>query len=47
MNKIVGWSVSGVIGVVLLCIFFGSWYTVDETERGVLLRNGATAPWSA
>ncbi|GLK90072.1 SPFH domain-containing protein [Pseudomonas turukhanskensis] len=27
--------------LVLLGIFFSSWYTVDETERGVLLRNGA------
>lgn len=41
MNKIVGLTVSGVIGVLLLCVLFGSWYTVDETERGVLLRNGA------
>lgn len=41
MNKIVGLSVSGIVGVILLCVFFGSWYTVDETERGVLLRNGA------
>lgn len=24
-----------------LTIFFGSWYTIDQTERGVLLRNGA------
>lgn len=40
-KQIVGWSVSGVIGIIMLCIFFGSWYTVDETERGVLLRNGA------
>lgn len=31
------------IGVVLLVLvtLMGSWYTVDETERGVLLRNGA------
>lgn len=41
MNKIVGLTASGVIGVLLLCVLFGSWYTVDETERGVLLRNGA------
>lgn len=25
----------------LLTVLFGSWYTVDEGERGVLLRNGA------
>src|SRR4051794_468911 len=24
-----------------LAVAFGSWYTVDQTERGVLLRNGA------
>ncbi|WP_422599262.1 SPFH domain-containing protein [Pseudomonas sp.] len=31
------------IGVLLLVLvtLMGSWYTVDETERGVLLRNGA------
>jgi regulator of protease activity HflC (stomatin/prohibitin superfamily) len=31
------------IGVVVLVLvtLMGSWYTVDETERGVLLRNGA------
>src|SRR5436190_9430801 len=36
----------GIIGtiaaiVVVLIIAAGSWYTVDQTERGVLLRNGA------
>jgi regulator of protease activity HflC (stomatin/prohibitin superfamily) len=36
----------GIIGVVvalivILIIGGGSWYTVDQTERGVLLRNGA------
>ena len=31
----------GLIGVVALTIIFGSWYTVDQTQRGVLLRNGA------
>ncbi len=36
----------GIIGVVvalivILIIAGGSWYTVDQTERGVLLRNGA------
>ncbi|UFH51107.1 prohibitin family protein [Pseudomonas sp. KNUC1026] len=41
MKKIVGLSTAGLLGVILLCVSFGSWYTVDETERGVLLRNGA------
>jgi regulator of protease activity HflC (stomatin/prohibitin superfamily) len=27
--------------LVAVIILFGSWYTVDQTERGVLLRNGA------
>jgi regulator of protease activity HflC (stomatin/prohibitin superfamily) len=27
--------------VLCLTVFFGSWFTVNQTERGVLLRNGA------
>ncbi len=35
-------SVVGIAVVLLLLVtLMGSWYTVDETERGVLLRNGA------
>jgi regulator of protease activity HflC (stomatin/prohibitin superfamily) len=30
-----------VAGFVVLAAVLGSWYTVDQTERGVLLRNGA------
>jgi len=30
-----------VAGLVVLAAVLGSWYTVDQTERGVLLRNGA------
>ena len=30
-----------VVVVVGLTMFFGSWYTVDQTQRAVLLRNGA------
>ncbi|KFX71668.1 Band 7 protein [Pseudomonas taeanensis MS-3] len=33
--------VAGVAGLLLVGGFMGAWYTVDETERGVLLRNGA------
>src|SRR5262252_716737 len=33
-----GLVVAIIVGLTLL---FGSWYTVDQTERGVLLRNGA------
>src|ERR1700722_183896 len=28
-------------GLAVLAVVLGSWYTVDQTERGVLLRNGA------
>lgn len=31
----------GLLVIALLTVFFGSWYTVDESERAVLLRNGA------
>jgi regulator of protease activity HflC (stomatin/prohibitin superfamily) len=34
--------ISGVVAlIVILIIGGGSWYTVDQTERGVILRNGA------
>src|ERR1700756_1959598 len=40
--------IGGVLAILVICIIgLGSWYTVDQTERGVLLRNGAvigTAP---
>lgn len=32
---------AGVLGLFCLSIVFGSWYTIDQTKRGVLLRNGA------
>src|ERR1700693_2115134 len=32
---------AAVIGLVALVAIMGSWYTVDQTERAVLLRNGA------
>jgi regulator of protease activity HflC (stomatin/prohibitin superfamily) len=32
---------AALVGLVALIIVLGSWYTVDQTERGVLLRNGA------
>lgn len=31
----------GLLALLLLIVLMGSWYTVNETERGVLLRNGA------
>src|SRR5262245_13618104 len=33
--------VVSVIGIFALLIVLGSWYTIDQTQRGVLLRNGA------
>lgn len=41
MNKIVGGIVAGIVGVFLMIVAFGSWFTVDQGERGVVLRNGA------
>jgi regulator of protease activity HflC (stomatin/prohibitin superfamily) len=36
-------TIAGAVVFVIagLTVFFGSWYTVDQTERAVLLRNGA------
>jgi len=36
-----GTIVAAIIAIVALLVLGGSWYTVDQTERGVLLRNGA------
>ena len=36
-------AVAGFIGLVLLSVILGSWYTIDEGERGVVLRYGAVA----
>lgn len=33
--------IATLIGLVCLMVVLGSWYTVDQTQRGVLLRNGA------
>ncbi len=33
--------IAGLFGLLILTIVFGSWYTIDQTQRGVLLRNGA------
>ena len=40
-RNMIGSAIGGAAALILLIVFFGSWYTVDETERGVLLRNGA------
>jgi regulator of protease activity HflC (stomatin/prohibitin superfamily) len=36
-------AVAGFVGLVLLSFVLGSWYTIDEGERGVILRYGAVA----
>src|SRR5260370_990792 len=40
--KLVLWGIALLLFVIVgLTIMFGSWYTIDQTQRGVLLRNGA------
>jgi len=41
MGRVFGSVFGALIFVVLLFVAFGSWYTIDQGERGVLLRNGA------
>lgn len=40
-SGIVGGIVAAFVGVVGITVVGGSWYTVDQGERGVMLRNGA------
>lgn len=35
--------VGSFLGLLLVTTAFGSWYTIDQQERGVILRNGAVA----
>ena len=35
------WVLLALVVVVVATLFFGSWYTIDQGERGVHLRNGA------
>jgi regulator of protease activity HflC (stomatin/prohibitin superfamily) len=41
MKAVIGFGGAVVAGLVALTILGGSWYTVDQGERGVILRNGA------
>ncbi len=41
MKGIVASIVGAIAFLFGMTIIFGSWYTVDQTERGVILRNGA------
>lgn len=40
-SGIVGGLFAAVVGIVGITVVGGSWYTVDQGERGVMLRNGA------
>lgn len=41
VTKIAGIAVLFLIATAAVTVVFGSWYTIDQTQRGVLLRNGA------
>jgi regulator of protease activity HflC (stomatin/prohibitin superfamily) len=41
MKTTIGISAAVVVGLVAITVLGGSWYTVDQGERGVILRNGA------
>lgn len=41
MFKSIGGIIAGILVLVGISVAFGSYYTIDETVRGVLLRNGA------
>lgn len=41
VTKIIALTLVWLAGLFAISTFFGSWYSVDQTERGVLLRNGA------
>lgn len=40
-SRILGIASAFVVGLVGLTVIFGSWYTIDDGYRGVVLRNGA------
>jgi regulator of protease activity HflC (stomatin/prohibitin superfamily) len=41
IRKILGLVALGLVAIFGFSVFFGSWYTIDQRERGVILRNGA------
>lgn len=42
MGKLIGLGVVSLIAAIVgLTVLFGSWYTIDQGERGILLTNGA------
>jgi regulator of protease activity HflC (stomatin/prohibitin superfamily) len=40
-RRIVTLVISALVALFALTVVLGSWYTIDQTQRGVLLRNGA------
>lgn len=40
LSRVATVIVAALAGLIMLTIAMGSWYTIDERERGVLLRNG-------
>lgn len=43
MRQILPKALAGVIILGILSVVLGSWYTIDEGERGVVLRYGAVS----
>ncbi len=43
MRAILPKAIAGVILLGILSVVLGSWYTIDEGERGVVLRYGAVS----
>lgn len=41
MGKYIGIGLAVFVGLLIMSTFFGSWYTIDQGQRGVILRNGA------
>ncbi|HYT41711.1 MAG TPA: prohibitin family protein [Methylomirabilota bacterium] len=41
IGQVAGWTFFVFVALVAITIAFGSWYTIDQTRRGILLRNGA------
>ena len=41
MGRIIGGILGAVVFLFAMSVVFGSWYTIDQGERGVVLRNGA------
>lgn len=43
VKMVFGFGTVGFGILLILSVFFGSWYTISEQERGIILRNGAYA----